>query len=507
MKKRCALLAVLVSSSVGFAGRGAAAQQREFQRIHATNPGLREYFGQSIATNGQWLLVGIPRRAPAGAAAFFRFDANEQQWEFFQEVTPSAATSNFGNSVSLDGHRALIGSGTVSRVGSELPSAYVYEFNGKRWIETQRLTSSAKKRDDLFGDTVAIDGDHLVVGAPQDSNASGAAYVFAYGGTSWSELQPLHAFGPHADPRFGYAVAIHKDVVAVGAPDDKHATNSSGHVYVFAKNSAGRFGRAQKLEPGDAEPFESFGNSVSISDEYIAAGADWRGDLDGAAYLFRRTGHSEWMETQRLLPPVLGGWFGSIVRLDGDALLVGAPYEDVDSVSMQGRAYLYRLRGRDWIPTRTFRSSGTSDRFCGSALSGATVVCGEELGNVGTAYGAGTAFLFAIDGISLFATPTDVVAGATVFCATSGGVPGATAVLALTNFGGMPTFLPLASGRFDPTIKNGDSALAGGNWDVSFDIGPSIPPGLSGQRIELTSYGLSENGGLSASDPAVLRIR
>jgi hypothetical protein len=504
MNERSVVRAASVASFVAILGSGAWAQQREVERIHAENPGRREYFGHSLAIRGGWMIAGIDYRLPAGAAELFRFDAKEKRWAFFQELTPSAATADFGNCVAIDGKRAVVGSSWVSKHGTELPSAYVYEFDGSSWVETQRLTSSSKKQNDYFGDAVGIDGDDIVVGAPYDNSGAGAAYVFSFNGSSWTEVQRLRSFGPHFDVRFGYALAIHRDVIAVGAPDDKGRT-SCGHVYVFTKNRVGRFVHAQELEPGDPESGESFGNSVAIGGESIAVGAHWRST--GAVYVFHRDEPASWSQTQRLVP-ILGGWFGNMVRIDGDALAVGAPYANA-STALQGMAYLYRLHGREWRPARAFQSSGPTSLYFGGSLAmdRGTLLVDEELGSAEGVGESGLAHRFDVTGLSLFVTPSEVAAGAKVVCTTSGGVPGTLGALALTNVGGLPTFVPLASGTFSPVLGAGDAAMPGGEWIASFDVGPMIPPGLSGQRLELTSYGFAEDGGFSASEPAAIRVR
>ena len=62
-------------------------------------------------------------------------------------------------------------------------AAYVFHFDGKSWVEVQRLTPSDAEHV-LFGQTLAVEGERLLVGAP---GSEGAAYYFRYDETRWTE--------------------------------------------------------------------------------------------------------------------------------------------------------------------------------------------------------------------------------------------------------------------------------------------------------------------------------
>ena len=67
------------------------------------------------------------------------------------------------------------------------------------WSEAQKLLASDGSQYDMFGISVALDGEVLVVGASSDDNAggsnAGAVYVFVRdaGSCAWSEAQQLLA--------------------------------------------------------------------------------------------------------------------------------------------------------------------------------------------------------------------------------------------------------------------------------------------------------------------------
>jgi hypothetical protein len=87
----------------------------------------------------------------------------------------------FGYSVSIDGNLALIGAYGDDDNGSYSGSAYIYRFDGSTWQEETKLLASDGAEDDVFGTSVAIDGDLVLVGAIGDNDNgsnSGSAYIF-----------------------------------------------------------------------------------------------------------------------------------------------------------------------------------------------------------------------------------------------------------------------------------------------------------------------------------------
>ncbi len=165
---------------------------------------------------------------------------------------------------------------------------------GDAWIQVQKLTASDGVAGDLFGDSVAISGNTVVVGAPKGNLGSnqyqGAAYVFVGAGNSWTQQAKLTASDGAAYDQFGGAVAIHEDNIVVGAGDDDIGANTNqGSAYVFARRSA-TWLQTQKLTATDGATQDRFGRAVAIYKNTLAVGAP---DDDpvfiqerGSAYVF-----------------------------------------------------------------------------------------------------------------------------------------------------------------------------------------------------------------------------
>jgi hypothetical protein len=148
---------------------------------------------------------------------------------------------------------------------------------------------------DHFGSAIAISGDTLVVGAPDDDLPGGlhegSAYVFVRSGNGWIEQQKLRASDPAAGALFGASVAIQGDTLVVGAPDPGL---SSGAAYVFVR-SGSTWVEQQKLAGFGGD----FGDSVALWGNSLVVGA-WGEFVGGAAYVFVRSG-TVWTQQQRLV--------------------------------------------------------------------------------------------------------------------------------------------------------------------------------------------------------------
>src|SRR5581483_1424621 len=237
--------------------------------LKAKNTDALDFFGSSVAMSGPFLAVGAPGEDSAGTGD---------------------TADRLDNSASGAG------------------AAYVYLRAGSAWTTTAYVKPSNADPDDQFGAAVAISGVTLVVGAPgEDSDTtgvnhaaprSGAAYVFTRVRPTWVEQARLKAFNAAAGDGFGTSVAISGSTVVVGAPQQG---NGSGAAYVFV-GDAGAWSAQAYLKASNADPGDNFG-TVGVSGDLIVVGApgesssargvngdpnDNTAPASGAAYLFAR---------------------------------------------------------------------------------------------------------------------------------------------------------------------------------------------------------------------------
>ena len=146
---------------------------------------------------------------------------------------------NFGTAVALSDDLAVVGALRDDDAGPDNGSAYVFRFNGFQWVEEQKFLPEKGPGDDLFGASVAISGQAIVVGTPRSDDSgtdSGSAYVFRFDGRSWAEDGRLLAPDGDAFDVFGFSVALSGDTGLISAGrDDDNGTNS-GSAYVFDLN-------------------------------------------------------------------------------------------------------------------------------------------------------------------------------------------------------------------------------------------------------------------------------
>ncbi|MDF1839222.1 MAG: FG-GAP repeat protein, partial [Planctomycetota bacterium] len=231
---------------------------------------------------------------------------------------------------------------------------------------------------DSFGNSVAVSGDLVVVGAWEESSMAtgvdgnesdnsaffaGAAYVFERIGGVWSQQAYLKASNTNNGDQFGNAVAIFGETVAVGAWQEDgsstgvngdqsgNSSHESGAVYVFER-SAGVWAQQAYLKASNTDVGDGFGFSLALSGDLLVVGAFQESSNasgvdgtqsnnsspdSGAAYVFERIG-GVWSQQAYLKAsnPGAGDQFGSKVGISGETIVVAAPLEDSGAIGVDG---------------------------------------------------------------------------------------------------------------------------------------------------------------------------
>ncbi len=342
-------------------------------------------YGRSVSLDGSVAICGAPSTdSNRGAAYISRHDGVTWTEEQKLVASDAGAGHQFGGSVSIDGDVALIG---AEFVDGGMGAAYVFRFDGSTWTEEQKLTGSGAFN---FGVSVSLDGNTALVGAPGEDFNAGAVYVFRFDGSTWALQQKLTASDGAADDRFGGGVSLHGDLALCGAAFEN---DQAGSAYVFRFDGA-TWTEEQKLVASDGDDLDFFGFAVAIEADAAVIGSmgdDDRGEGAGAAYVYRFDG-TTWIEEQKLTASDGKGaeQFGSSVALDGDAAVVGAFIDD-DFGFGAGSAYTFRYDGSTWTESQKLIASdaSASDAFGKSvALSDGVVLAGAsgDDGSTGSAY-------------------------------------------------------------------------------------------------------------------------
>jgi len=260
-------------------------------------------------------------------------------------------------------------------------AVYVYARNGTVWTRQAYVKASNTDSGDLFGSSVSISGNLMVVGAPgEDSNATGvdgnqanndadeagAAYVFIRSGSTWAQVAYLKGSDTRAGDRFGKSVSISDGTIAVAG---------GGSIYLFVSNEGGWVQKAI-LESRDAL-FET----VAVSGDTIVAGAP----ESESAYVFSRDG-ATWSQSA-VLHRFDGSdyqHFGCSVGISSNRIVVGAwksvPFYD-SIFTIHGVAYVFSGNGSEWSEYEQIDVGGTkyNNRNFPVAISGNTGIIGESL--------------------------------------------------------------------------------------------------------------------------------
>jgi len=380
-------------------------------KLTASDGATGDNFGIAVAISGDSVVVGAHQDDDFGSSSgsAYVFTRSGVSWSQQAKLTANdaAADDRFGITVAMAGDSVVVGFFNDDDAGSDSGSAYVFTRSGNSWSHQAKLTANDAAADDIFGTSVAISGDSIVVGASQDDDGAtntGSAYVFTRSGASWSQQDKLTADDAMAEDRFGISVAISSESIVVGAFFDDDDGSNSGSTYVFTRSGTS-WAQQAKLVADDAAADDWFGISVAISGDSIVVGAmldDNGGTNSGSAYVFTRSG-TLWSQQAKLTASdaVAFDQFGRSVAISSDSVVVAA-HQDDDAGPSSGSAYVFTRSGISWSQQDklTANDAAASDEFGYSvAISGDTVVVGARFDDDGGT-ASGSAYLFTRSGTS-----------------------------------------------------------------------------------------------------------
>lgn len=429
--------------------------------MKASNTQANDFVGFSVAASGDTVVVagsgessgatGVNgdqndnSAALSGAVYVFVRDGASWTQQAYLKASNTGAGDNFGRSVSLCGDTLVVGaweddSGATGVDGdgsdnsvSASGAAYVFERVGTTWSQQAYLKASNTDATDLYGISVGVCGDTVVVGSHlEDSNATGvngddnddsagsagAAYVYVRDGSTWTQQAYLKGLNTEAGDQFGHSVAISGETIVVGARGedsgatgvnaaDNNAAGNSGATYVFVRDDT-TWTQQAYLKAANTGGNDNFGYAVALDDELLVVGAyaedsnatgvDGDGSnnstsASGAAYLFRRSEES-WSQEAYLKAsnPDVGDSFGWSVAVGEGRVAVAANQERSAATGVDGdqadntkgaagAAYVFVPDGTSWSQQAYLKATNTDseDRFGQSiAVWGDTVVVGAR---------------------------------------------------------------------------------------------------------------------------------
>ena len=450
----------------------------EDQRFELTGAVKGDQFGFGVALDGEFAAVGsrgAGRHGENDHGTVYVYRRAAETWTFFEELHASDGEPHdqFGQTMAMRGDLLLIGAPGEDSGAKNGGAAYVFRFDGSRWVEEAKLLAPDAAEEDQFGLSVAIEGGIAVVGAPFDdegADKTGAAFVYRYIAGTWTFEKKLIAGDSSPAPdQLGQSVAVAGDAVFAGAPLDNGPAFDSGAVYVF-RDGGGTWTQEAKIVLGNAADGDELGNSLSALGDRVLAGAKGRNGDAGSVVFFVDAGAGQWNVEQEVFDgtPLSGARFGASVDLAADEAAVGATRDG------DGTATTLRLRNGTWVVMQELRaraSTGNDELGLAVALDGRRLVAGAPFfDRDATDTDIGQALFATSTDLTLYADPLDVIEGDDLELGACHGLPGGPVLLYAFGFG------RILRGVFDGS----------GSWSLQ---GP-VPPGTAGLSVTFYVIGL-----------------
>jgi len=296
-------------------------------------------FGFRVAVEGTTALVSAIKDDDNGmdSGSVYVFDTTTGAQTAKLLPSDGAPGDNFGSSLAIHGSTALIGAIADDDQGFDSGSAYLFDLTSG--LQIAKLSPADGMPGDLFGSSAALDDTCIVIGARRDTSAgvqSGSAYVFDTTTLlQTAKLIPADAVGSED---FGATLDLDQGTVILGAIGRDDNGIDSGACYLF---DTGTGLQTAKLLPDDGAALDFFGWSVALHGNLIIVGARLDDDLgvnSGSAYLFDLAGS----QLAKLQPSDgrTGDSFGYAVAIQATSIAVGAIDND-DNGPDSGSAYLF----------------------------------------------------------------------------------------------------------------------------------------------------------------------
>ncbi len=333
-----------VASNAGAAWVFNASTGALVTKLEAGDGELGDNFGFSTAIGSGYALVGATGEdnevtnlaTGSGAAYLFNSSTGNQVNKF--EPADGQTNDGFGRSVDIGGGIGAIGNPGDDDANSDAGSVFLYNLSSGSNLHI--LTAGDAGTTDQLGTAVATDGIHVVGGAPgadADSTVgTGAAYVFD--ASTGTQLHKLVASDGAQNDLFGISVDISGDRIIIGASSHDADGATAGAAYVFGTSDGSQL---FKLTPSDIAAGDQFGISVGISGNLAVIGSEFDDDdglSSGSAYVFDLTTGAEVFKFTAS-DAAQGDFLGGALAFAAGKAIVGATLDD-DLGNSSGSAYL-----------------------------------------------------------------------------------------------------------------------------------------------------------------------
>ncbi|VAW66988.1 hypothetical protein MNBD_GAMMA09-1450 [hydrothermal vent metagenome] len=404
--------------------------------IKTTNPFMQNItsaFGGAVGTpalskgisiDGDTLVIGVPNEylTPAQEllGGVYVFQRTAGVWVQQARLSSDIDNDFFGANVDLSGDTLVVGalSDNSNAVGINQPrgttqvagnsgAVYVFTRTNGVWSQEAFIKASNTDAGDMFGSSISVSGNTLVVGAVFESSAAttingdqndnsafspGAAYVFVRSASGWSQQAYIKASNAAGFDGFGTSTALYNDTLVIGAPG-----KGSGVAYVYTRTNTSWSEQAFITSDG-ANP-SSFGKALALFEDTLAIASP---DNERSVYIYTGSG-ANWVKQGEVKGDTLSDDnFGISVDLYRDSLVVGAMDDGSGATGVNGNkpvtgkptsgaVYVFARNMNSWSEQAYVKATNpdTSDRFGHTVAISEDTMAVTASGERGNAIGVG----------------------------------------------------------------------------------------------------------------------
>ncbi len=286
--------------------RDASGRWAETQRLAASDGVRPDALGRMAALAGDLVAIAAwGHNKSAGAVYLFRRDARSGRWTEQAKLVASDAKDNdfFGSSIAIDGDRILVG---AAQRNQRAGGAYLFQLDpaSGSWKEVAKLEPQTAQPSSQFGATVALRGDEALIAAPGMDRFMGTIFVFKRDAEAgrWTEAGRLNPFDASGFTGFGQTLAMAGSELWVGAP----GAQESGRIYRLRRDQAsGQWTGATKVEAEGLQARDQFGGALAVRGDVAAIGLSGADFGEGVAVILERDARSgEWTRRARVLSEI-----------------------------------------------------------------------------------------------------------------------------------------------------------------------------------------------------------
>jgi FG-GAP repeat len=361
----------VVPSTAGVAGYGSWGDCATNANLSDYNPVLpddaidNDQVGQSVSISGDYAAVGA-----SNAVYIYKLNATTSIWEQVQKIS-GIVNTYFSSSVAIHNDQLVVGASSDGPLANQ-GSASVYQNISGVWTFQTKLFHASPGINDFFGNSVAIRGDNILVGALFDTDVAGpgqgsASFYRKIAGV-WQHQIRFLSVGANLNENFGSSVSINGDYAIVGANRDNGtvlAGSNRGSASIY-KNVLGTWQFQNQIFNTNAADNQNFGTSVSIYGDYAIVGAFGEaisGSNAGTATIFKNNA-GVWQAQYKFNSDnsiAQINRFGYNVAISGDYVIVGDTFDNFNYPVGKGRSTILKRLGTSWKVIQTFTEPNSTE--------------------------------------------------------------------------------------------------------------------------------------------------